>query len=421
MATTYTATVNIQCLKEHTCVGCEGKYSYLLTREIKGQGGTQQVALTNAQNKAVQSMENDVDFHPCPACGIVQPEMVADVKSGYAWTALVLGLIIIAVALICGLAQGMRIMTSAYVAVAGAILSTLIFAIGAIYNPNKNLQANIAKSQQKIAEKQIVVTEEASPTNVVDRYSGILMSNIVGMVFAAATILVLAAPVLLTAVNGWNLNESTYPAVAGPGDTTTFYFNESLKSLKGKWYGNVGVMVNNPEIGIGANALTGKTKSESWGNQIDDESSTNTMWAQVDFPSNLEDVVGKTADLSFVVRVTFPTAVGAGFANQNRAFKHNAKVTLSGAGSGALFYSSWLYGQLAGLVMLMIATGAHVSAAGWLRKQGNPTEVTTLGEVVEGMDEEGAAEGEIAEPNQEPGLASQPIDTTEDNGENPYR
>ena len=80
MATTYTANLTISCQKQHTCLGCRAEYFYLMERKIAGTGGTEAAAATNAEAAAIKSIENDVDQHACPHCGMMQPDMIAEVR-----------------------------------------------------------------------------------------------------------------------------------------------------------------------------------------------------------------------------------------------------------------------------------------------------------------------------------------------------
>ena len=79
--TTYTATLKVNCRKEHTCVGCGDVYSYALDRDV-GASSTEsaEAAQKMAKEKAAQIMQKAVDLHPCPTCGLYQPDMVAKLR-----------------------------------------------------------------------------------------------------------------------------------------------------------------------------------------------------------------------------------------------------------------------------------------------------------------------------------------------------
>lgn len=395
MGTTYTATLNVQCLKQHTCVACDAQFSYLLTRDIKAEGATKDLAMQNAGNMAANSMANDVDFHPCPNCGMLQPEMTADVKSSWYTAGIVILLIVVGVSFFCGLAQGMRISTSAYVALIGAVGAILLFVRGALYNPNGNLQANLAAAQSSIDTKQLMLDEPKSNSpNLNLNIGGFQPGDLFGLVFGGLGLVALALPIILPTINGWHLNDSTYPAVMGPGDTTTFYFDSTIKSLKGYWNGPASVNVTNAkDLGIDANGFQAKTKKSDWGGSISGKSlsnNSNTMWAQVTAPAGL-DLKGKKLDLELKVSAQYPFEVNRQFINDRKDFHHRTSAVLSGPGAGSAYYSSWLYGQIAGLILFIVASVCHFGTVSALKKKGNPTDVVTLGAGGEAADEEGLA------------------------------
>ena len=76
MATTYTATMPLECWKQHTCCFCGRAYSYLFKRTCSGQGGNEDAARAAAVQNAMNLLEKSVDMQPCPDCGKYQPEMI---------------------------------------------------------------------------------------------------------------------------------------------------------------------------------------------------------------------------------------------------------------------------------------------------------------------------------------------------------
>src|SRR5438128_2499215 len=93
MGTTYRATIKFNVWKQHTCVHCSGKYRYLLNRTTTGTGATESAASAAAEANVLRALTNDVDMHPCPSCGIYQPDMVA-VRRGRAHLWVFLGLLL---------------------------------------------------------------------------------------------------------------------------------------------------------------------------------------------------------------------------------------------------------------------------------------------------------------------------------------
>src|SRR5262245_21107359 len=85
MAKTFNATVEVKCWKRHSCLGCGSKYSYVLERSVTGSASTAAAAERNADKLAEKALDNDVDKHPCPECGIYQPDMVGQSRRTGHW------------------------------------------------------------------------------------------------------------------------------------------------------------------------------------------------------------------------------------------------------------------------------------------------------------------------------------------------
>ena len=82
MGTTYNAKLDVSCIKQHTCLGCGAEFHYRLERNVTGSGGSEAAAAANAEAAAVKALENDVDQHACPHCGLMQPDMIAEIRKG---------------------------------------------------------------------------------------------------------------------------------------------------------------------------------------------------------------------------------------------------------------------------------------------------------------------------------------------------
>src|SRR5262245_1975374 len=100
MAKNYTATIEAKSWKEHTCAACGATYSYLLQRKVTGTAGNPQRAEELARKKVGPTLEKEVDLHPCPTCGLMQPDMVGQQRAKkhllFFWLALVVfGVILI--------------------------------------------------------------------------------------------------------------------------------------------------------------------------------------------------------------------------------------------------------------------------------------------------------------------------------------
>src|SRR5205814_9749985 len=104
MAKTYTSTLQIRCWKHHKCVGCGGSYAYEFVRKIAGTGGTAEKASAAAKANAEKALARDTDLHPCPTCGLYQPDMIGQRRAKRSWIIFWCALVVFIVTL--GLAAG---------------------------------------------------------------------------------------------------------------------------------------------------------------------------------------------------------------------------------------------------------------------------------------------------------------------------
>lgn len=383
MGKTYTATISVSCVKQHTCVGCGSKFSYVLAREVTGQASTEGEATQKAEKAAVKAIENDADLHACPACGIVQPEMLADVRSGRFWLGALVGVAGTAAALILGLTQVVTIATSAYVCAAGTGVALLFFVWGCRYNPNRHPESNRMASESEVSLGNLSLDEKPDSFlgPVVDEHGGWTAGHAAGLLIVLVAVGIAAAPPLLSALNGWAVNTSCYPAVVGPGDTTCFYFDSKIRSVQGMWNGGAIVTVANAaELGLPANRVLATTKESSWGDTISGKSVSNgtkTMWLEAHFPDD-PAWSGKELELELLVKAYYPYEFGGGFNNERHEFSHRAHVKLATPGAGTTYHRMWWMGQTGVLLLTILSTAILLATCSSLSKHGHPTAVATL-------------------------------------------
>src|SRR5262245_40780716 len=76
MAAKYRATITLNCWKQHVCANCGGAFRYRFRRKVQGEASTKEAAEQSAQLSAVTTLKSEVDEHPCPTCGVYQPDMI---------------------------------------------------------------------------------------------------------------------------------------------------------------------------------------------------------------------------------------------------------------------------------------------------------------------------------------------------------
>jgi hypothetical protein len=382
MATTYTSKVSVRCVKQHTCVACASKYSYVLVRNLQGTGGTAAAAEANAEKAALKAVQGEVDFHPCPACGVVQPDMTAVVVNKRFWIAGLVGLAGVVISFICGFSRATQIMPAAYIGAAFTLVGTLIAAWANFYAPNRDLVSNRATSEGKCQAGKLKLDERAAaqPDAMLQTPASQKRGHRIGLALCAAAVVATLAPPALQTLGGWPTNKTSYPEVVGAGDEARFYFNEDIVSINGKWKGHeiAAYVTNADKLGTAQPRLTATTKSESWGTTISGKSvsnSTNKMYLDVKFPAE-PDLAGKELALNMQVRTVYPHGVGNdAFQDESKVFKHATTVTMGPAGSGTKLYRAWWEGELMAASFLIVSLLVALKACASLRGDAVPTTV----------------------------------------------
>lgn len=381
MATTYTSSVSIRCLKQHTCVCCESKFTYTLVRNLKGTGTTAAAAEANAAKMAMKSVETDVDFHPCPACGAVQPEMASVVVSRHFKIAAVVALVGISSSLIAGFARMMHTIPCAWIGVGATAVAVLEVLYAIMYAPNRDLDGNRMKSEMKVQAGTIRLDHRApeKPGLALVTPNSQLNGHRFAALLCYAAVAATSAPPVLQMVNSWPTNTTCYPEVVGSGDSARFYFDKKITCVNAKWRGDTTVAVANAkQLGVNPR-LSATTKDETWGDTISGKNVSNStvpMYVDVAFAPE-PDVGGKSLALNLGVRATFPFDFGnKRFDNRTAEFHHAAEVTLAPPGAGTTFYRSWWEGELMAAALVIVALLMAMRSSKTLAAEGNPTVVS---------------------------------------------
>jgi len=363
MAKTYTAKLKITFQKQHTCVGCQSEFRYQLDRQVTGTGGSKEAAESNLQTAISKSLANDVDQHACPHCGMLQPDMIAAVRSSRALTGAWIGVIVAAVGLFIALPHWVTLSTSAMISAIGMAIVMLVWLSSVFFNPNGNLSRGQSASADKVAAGKLQLIATGNSQDAVDDFSSPSAGQWFTLLLAGTSLALAASPIVLPSIMGWRTNDC-YPSVVGPGDQTTIYFNQEIRSLKGYWNGWVDARatVDGEQKVV---PIQAETKSSTWGDTISGKNvsnNTNTMYVKVTMPRD-ESLVGKTVALDLTVSANFPLAEGREFFEHQERFQHTTKLQLSAAGSGSQYFKAWLTGQICSLVSCVIGGFVLCSSA----------------------------------------------------------
>lgn len=382
MGTTYKASFSFSCVKQHECVSCGSFYSYVLSRQVAGEGATQEAASAAAENMAVKAVSNDVDYHPCPNCGTVQPDMIADKRNPRYWFALILGLIGTFVPMFLALGHAISISSAAWLAFAIVAVACLLNGSAAFLNPNKNSESNRQASQQDIEAGTLSLDQQSDVSVMAPESVGHPgLGQLLGVGMSLVAVILTFLPIILVPVCGWTVNQNCYPAVVGPGEKTTVYFNQKIESIKGMWRGNGSAeIINAAELGLEPGASCSVlTKKDSWGMTIEGESvseKTKTMYGEVRI-NNSPELIGKMVDLDINLKVNYPYAIGTTEfgVREGKIFSHQTTIRISALGAGARYKKSSTFGLLGAAGLLVVAFFIFILGNKMLRCSANPTRV----------------------------------------------
>jgi hypothetical protein len=382
MGTTYTATIQVQCWKEHCCIGCGCTYAYLFERKVTGSSANRDSATANARAAAVKSVERDVDQQPCPTCGLYQPDMVGVRRSKRHWWLVwihagFLGLLL--------LLYGMEVFppsTLIQFAVAVSIVAIAGHFLIARDNPNRNLERNrqLALRRNDLGVLQI---GQAGKTEPLDPELSAGRWPLAQQLAFAAMVMLLAFlifPEVIRTGMGWTENKTCSPPVAGPGDAPCVYLPRSIKSIKGYWraQGTLEVRdLSNPNVFIPAQA---SSQADNWGASIHAKSSEkdkfSRLWVRVHLPPN-SDLSGKTIEVKIDLDVQYPQVAGNIFNTVTEKVSHTTTLQLSSVRAGAQYRQFWWLGMGIGAGGIWLLSLLIIWNANRLRKQAPPTKAYT--------------------------------------------
>lgn len=326
--------------------------------------------IANSEEQAIQAFEANViqaaagiDSHPCPNCGVVQPEMVAAKrKKHYIWQMIIFTCMFLSTILIAYF-HVIHYTTAVLIHFCGAFIIVIWHLITNIRNPNNNLaaQLKIAKqreqqpSQLKL-EKQGNLEGNMPPNEITHIYSGFLSA------LCALSLLLIVTPEIVRSVQKWPLNPQWYPQIIGTNDTSTYYLQKTIRSLKGYWRGVAvaNIFVKGQIPSIDAQAIT---NNNSWGQTINFEGSERDtkshIYAQVTIPSQSQ-LQNKEVLSVIYIEYEYPKFMGGNsYMILNGEVEEKASVKLAHANAGRqylqLFYGGNIGGGLLLFLLLLVA------------------------------------------------------------------
>lgn len=385
MATTYTASIPLRFRKQHTCLGCGTKFSYLVDRKVSATGSTEEAALKNARLLAVKAVTADVEYRACPGCEYIQPEMVADVRSGRITLPLVCGVISALTFLGLGISQVLSISLSVWLSTAGAVIVLAMWFRAAWFHPNRSWQGSSIDVRQPRESSPDLEQRAAGGGSASAIEDGPSLRHWISVGLAVVTVVGVVSPMLMSLALGWRANPNWHPEIAGPGDEARLYFDESISSIKGMWNGMAKVEVRNPQDFSRPPTLSATTHSANWGMVISGKNigtETHRMYVDVKIDPNPE-LADKTLQLQATVDATFPQQQAGGFDDAHRKFQQQASLVLSGPHSGSTYKGLFIAGHLGAVLASLVCWWLQYGPNASLRKRASQTEVLADDDVFE--------------------------------------
>ena len=142
MATRYTSTINVRCWKQHACVACGAKFSYLFRRKVTGSAGSPEGATRAAQKNVGKTLARNVNNQPCPGCGIYQPDMIGQGRAKRQTLLFILSVVAAVVLLVLSASHALQ--DNLFVPAAEIVFAALglIQFFVNMRQPNRDLEAN---------------------------------------------------------------------------------------------------------------------------------------------------------------------------------------------------------------------------------------------------------------------------------------
>jgi hypothetical protein len=379
MAKSYTSTININCWKEHTCISCQSLFAYNFKRKVARKARSAEKATANAQAAVQKTLKNDVDFQPCPACGIYQPDMIGQKRHKQYTLVLWLALIAFVVLMVLRFCDVLQTNAATWILVAIAAMAAIWTFLVNWKNPNADPLANQRLANERISagtlQQRSGTTTGAAlewvnpPRSPVQMLAGPLL--LVG-------ILLIAAAELLRMAHGWPMNDFAYPPVVGPGDGTRLYMSGKIDSIKGYWRGDPKctlTLADGHSVDVPATA-----NQNDWGQTIEDvksdeEHSSATPWVELQLPND-PSLANQVADCHVVLNLEYPQYTGPGnFKTVDDKMSQQWTLHLAPAGAGTQYNTIWWVGTFVGAILILATDLLLMIGARNLKSAATPTRI----------------------------------------------
>jgi len=287
--------------KQHGCGHCGALYSYHFGRELSATGKQLDAARSALEDRARQAL-TQIESHPCPCCGTIQPEMIASQLVPEHLLGLVVGSIGSLLPLLLHYGHYLHGATAAVLSAIAVGLAGWLHFSGLYIDANKDLDDNLERATNGLEKGRLAIIEEGDPDNPAGSLPGpVNTSWTIGLLGGCIALLVLPVPLRLA--KGWPTNSNLYPGVLGPGDVSTCYLETRFHALSGYWRGECTAELLDGKQPTGR-VIPSETRTEGWPDSFSarkggDGYEEITPWVRLRLPSD-----SPLADSELRVRLT---------------------------------------------------------------------------------------------------------------------
>lgn len=292
---------------------------------------------------------------PCAHCGQLPINAILNVRAFVHFVATATAVAIIAIALPLTAIDGMSITTWTLSAGIVCLLSLLTHVGTACWDPNRNPETNRIRREQFTADGVILVGGEGTGTTTGKTSTGFTPQRTALLCASAVGVIMLASAEFYATQRGWISNSEL--GFLGPGDTFTISFENTRRSINGKWRGgSTARVILSDERPIRLDGLVGNPPKGDWGNIVfDGDTQPFKPEATVTLPDRAE-LSWKRLTLRVGLGVSFPVPVGADrFDVKTAGFNRPVSVVLSEPRAAALYNSIWKFTAPSGAVIFLFA------------------------------------------------------------------
>jgi hypothetical protein len=363
--------------KQHTCVGCGCVFRYCVEKD-----DPRRILMTRPKDV--------VATHPCPTCGLVQPEMVMWSK---VWHPLGLLAALLAIAVLGAVGgaikAGPSLVLAAHVG-AGLFLTLALVHVGtALANPNRDLQANQATAGQEIESGKLLMVTPGTVDGEVRPPANLTPLHLPALLLLPAGALAFFYPILnLQGDKAPPSNPGLSPSVVVPGDRVSCTIPTKVEGVCGTiWRGKPTVRVLNYQEAGTPETLPAEGSDHQWGTslRVPKGSGNSTVKPTIHFtvPRDAR-LAGKTLRLSIGMQMTYPVVYGSNLmmGGSGRAFRDQTSsvsevlvVKLAEPGRLEQSFNTYLVGLGGGALTLL--GGLWLTGLAWsLQLKASHSEVT---------------------------------------------